>query len=643
MPARWCPHLAGRTLPFSSEIQYHPYLETDLMPLPPELAAAAERAAGALRDFSVNVTGWRWTLAAPDDAARPEYDDSAWQARAAGEPWCEPSDRAWFRTRFVVPERLRGIPTAGRALPLALGIDGHGELFIDGKPQGTFARGDGRFTLTGSATPGVEHVLAIKVTSEEFGRLRFARLRVDGTTELEQCRNELLAELRRATQFLGHAQGVRPAWLDALAAALHAVEEAVPDLPMLPEVAAIARDRLAAITEAMATEPVFLAPPYLQNPTGTEVTIRWELFSPLGGHLEYRESIHGRPAKVELPAATLGRVRLAGLTPGRRYMYRLALAGEAGPWRHFETVAEGDSAVRFVVWGDNQSHPEVSEPLVRLMAGCGPDLAVSVGDLVGHGGNWPEWVDHYLWPIRELAANVPTYVAIGNHDYGGFWETEGPKSEPFEHYLEHPASPGSPYWYSFDRGPARFVVLDNNRRQDKIEPGCAQYEWLQAELAAAQEQGKWIFVFIHEPPFSECWSGGYYDGEPGLREHLVPLLERYGAAIVFSGHTHDYERGLPHPPYDPADGSGNTVSYIITGGGGGGLDDHKYYEWPQIDLPEHGPNPTSDAADGGLYYWHHFCLVEVDGDRLRFTAHAMHKDGRYAGILDQFELRRPGS
>jgi hypothetical protein len=393
----------------------------------------------------------------------------------------------------------------------------------------------------------------------------------------------------------------------------------------------------------MDREPVFLAPPYLQNVSQTGVTVMWETAGEFGGHVEYGETIYGNHHRAEFSPAALQQVRIEGLKPGTSYMYRVVLKGVESPWYSFKTAPANASGVRFAVRADSQSGPPSNERVVMQMARFRPDIVVSVGDVVGSGSNLNEWVDYHLWPLRHLSANVPTYVAIGNHEYGGYGDTDPPVCPPFERYLDHPtAGSGNEYWYSFDYGPARFIMLDPNKvdgpKGQRIPPGSAQYEWFAKELADAAKKAKWIFVFLHQPPYSECWGGGYYDGEAHLREEIVPLIEKYKVDIVFSGHTHDYERGLPHPPYDPATGKGNEATYIITGGGGGTLDNHKYYEWPQIDLPDHPADPSNDAPDKGLYYKYHFCMIEVDGDRLHFTAHAVNPDGSYAGILDQFNL-----
>ncbi|UCH32987.1 MAG: metallophosphoesterase family protein, partial [Armatimonadota bacterium] len=495
-----------------------------------------------------------------------------------------------------------------------------------------------------AAEAGTSYVIAIKAINDiEEGALRHARLMLGGTEELDARRDAFLDRLRQAAQFCSHHPAPNPALLSAVIAAADTAANAAENLSALPDLLDDAEAQLQPVFAAMLAEPVFLAPPYLQNVTPTAITVMWETAGEFPGYVEYSETLYGEHRRLQSDASALHEVRIEDLKPGTAYMYRVVAGGSETPWSSFKTAPTTAGAIRFTVWADSQSGPPMNEHVFRHMAAFRPDIAVGTGDVVGSGSNLQQWTDGHLQSLRHLSASVPTYVAIGNHEYGGFWDTDPRVCPPYERYFDHPtARSGNEYWFSFDYGPARFIMLDANKvdgpKGERIPPGSPQYEWFARELADAAENAKWIFVFFHQPPYSECWGGGYYDGEFHLRQEIVPLIEKYKVDIVFSGHTHDYERGLPHPPYDPATGSGNEATYIITGGGGGSLDNHKYYEWPQIDLPDHTADPSNDRADEGRYYKHHFCLIDIDGDRLHFTAHAVKPDGSYEGVLDQFDL-----
>jgi hypothetical protein len=596
--------------------------------------AAVAQASGALGDFSVEVTGWKFMLEAPADAARADFDDSTWTPVKPRDWFRKENTFGWYRTRWIVPDQIRGAATRGRPVILLIGADDSGEIYVNGKLRQKFEWENGRVTLTESAVPGTTYTIAVKVINEGGeGGLRKTRLLLGGPQDIESRRDAFLSSLWRALQFRTFDPTPDAASLSAIIAASQTAAAAAEDLPSLPAALDTAEAQLRPVLDAMRSKPVFLAPPYLQNVTPTSITIMWETPGEFAGDLEYAETVYGDHRKITFAPASLHEIHLSDLKPGTTYMYRVALGGIETPWSSFTTAPALSRTVRFAVWGDNRSDPPMHERVANCMASFRPDIAINVGDVVGRGADLNLWVTEHLHPIRNLSAIVPTYVAIGNHEYGGFSVGHCP---PFERYFDHPTQrSGSEYWYSFDYGPARFIILDSN---DGIPPGSAQYQWFVREVADAAKRARWIFLFFHEPPYSDCWAGGYYDGEPELRRDLVPIIEKYKVDIVFCGHTHDYERGLPHPPYDPATGAGNEATYIITGGGGAPLDNHKYRSWPQIDIPDHPANPTSDAPDQGRYYKYHFCMIEIDGAKLHFTAHIVNPDGSYGGVLDQFDL-----
>lgn len=111
-----------------------------------------------------------------------------------------------------------------------------------------------------------------------------------------------------------------------------------------------------------------------------------------------------------------------------------------------------------------------------------------------------------------------------------------------------------------------------------------------------------------------------------IRLNFVDLLLKY-----------DNKRGLRHPPYDPKTGKGNIAAYIITDSGSN-LDNHKYFEWEQIDYPDHKATLESNDTDEGKYYEYHYVIVEIEGKDLKFAARKMNGNRSDGGILDEFEL-----
>ncbi|HDH97096.1 MAG TPA: hypothetical protein ENF73_05155, partial [Proteobacteria bacterium] len=211
-----------------------------------------------------------------------------------------------------------------------------------------------------------------------------------------------------------------------------------------------------------------------------------------------------------------------------------------------------------------------------------PDFFINVGDVVTNGDVLEQYNTEFFKPARDLVANAPFYISIGNHE------------RESRYYYEIFSLPGNEMWYSFVYGNAIFIALNTNRL---YLPGTPQYEWFEQELQRANELGfEWIFVFAHHPAYCEGWAG--YDGEILVRLFLLPLMRQYGVDIYFCGHTHDYERG----------DLGGVVQ-IITGGGGGGLD-----SWQR----DFDFITVYEAA-------YHYVVVDVDGDAL--TLRACYPDG----------------
>ena len=98
----------------------------------------------------------------------------------------------------------------------------------------------------------------------------------------------------------------------------------------------------------------------------------------------------------------------------------------------------------------------------------------------------------------------------------------------------------------------------------------------------------------------------------------VTLYEKHGVDIVWSGHIHSYERTYPLLGGKPVLSGG--VTYMITGGGGGGLE---------------RPGPWRLPFSAKVYSGHHYCLVSVHGPSLRIEA--IDLEGR---IFDFIELSK---
>ena len=287
-------------------------------------------------------------------------------------------------------------------------------------------------------------------------------------------------------------------------------------------------------------------------------------------------------------------VELGGLTPWTDYVYKVYTDDSESPIHYFRTAPDEFEPFSFVAYGDTRTNQSEHTTIANTASSFGPQIVFNTGDLITDGNSWYgafEWTS-FFDAIAELAGNAPYYPVVGNHE-----------DEIDSYFCPIFELPGNEQWYSIDYSNCHFIILNNNT---DYSPGSEQYAFVSSDLAAAYGHYSFIFVFFHRPPYT-C--GSEHSSNTTTRTTLCPLFETYGVSIVFNGHNHDYERNYV-----------NGVYYIVTGGGG---------------APLYGVSPESTWT---IYAesCYHFCLIEVVGDSLHFTAR--YDDGT---VFDEFSLISP--
>lgn len=556
-------------------------------------------------------TGWKMKPAAAGKIdSIPQLDDTNWDPAEVGFKWYEINFAYWFQQKISIPEEIGGFPTMDQPIFLMLSVNDDEQIWVDGKLKQDFDMFEGRVQLADSAVPGQKFLITIRgLNGPGKGELRYAELRIGRVMQFEQRLTELKGRIMSLTSALMRLPQIKSRWLAG-------IDETVAQLRQIPQLKnpEVIRAQLTTIENQLillendhADYPAVVVEPYLQAVSQTEATILWETDLAADSEVNWGEAPNCGNTEMSAGTTRLHRVKLSGLKPETTYFYRIRSNKIRSSVYSLRTAPRPETPFKFAVWGDSHQGVVITEKLERLALNAGAELLVQPGDAVNHGSDQQQWFEQFFEPIRHFAASHPVYLAPGNHEYGGYWDTHRPLL--FEKYMQHSRNP---YWFSFRYGNAFFIILDPNKTSPPfdIPPDSDQYQWLVNELNSAEfKAATWHFVVFHQPPYAECWSGGYYDGEAGLREHIVPLLEQYPIDIVFSGHAHVYERGR----WPKADGP----FYVITGGGGGTLDDEHYRNWEQIDFYRH---------------LHHFCLLEISGTRLHFSSITL--DGQ---ILDRFE------
>lgn len=298
---------------------------------------------------------------------------------------------------------------------------------------------------------------------------------------------------------------------------------------------------------------------------------------------------------------TVHRLHLSGLRPGAVYHYQIALRLPSGaqtdlPEASFHTPPRAGRPLSFIVYGDSRSGHAIHAQVVEAVLREDPDLVLHTGDAVERGTEEGDW-DRFFQVAAPLLSKYPLYMVPGNHEYArrqkgaarlfelfatmfqpqvarpegreardGKDGPGGPQGRDAQSATREarallgdaaPAPPPEPPapergYYSFDAAGVHFVGLDSNQYRSP-----RQLRWLEDDLQAARERrARAIFVWAHDGPYSSGWHG---DNEGAIKSY-VPVLERHGVTMFFSGHDHDFERGVR-----------GRLPYVVTGGAGAEL------------------------------------------------------------------------
>lgn len=318
--------------------------------------------------------------------------------------------------------------------------------------------------------------------------------------------------------------------------------------------------------------PSLLRYPYLQNVTPSSITVVWWTDQPSRGRVEYGLWPDYGAATDSPGVEQRHEVTLTGLLPGARYAYRV-LANDAPltGGDAFRTAPTGDETFSFVVLGDSGSGDGNQYGIARLARELAPDLILHTGDLIYPNSNARRYDAKFFVPYADILRTTPLYPSLGNHDVA----EDGGAAYLDAFVLPRNTRDGSERYYSFDYGNAHFIAVD---AYQPFTPDSAQYQWLAADLAATDRP--WCFVFLHPSPYST----GPHGSHLALHNALGPLFERYGVAVVFSGHDHLYERSLPRRDFEP---DGRGVVYVVSGGGGASLYHTGQADWVAFNRSAH--------------------------------------------------------
>ncbi len=315
--------------------------------------------------------------------------------------------------------------------------------------------------------------------------------------------------------------------------------------------------------------------PWVQQPTDTSVTVRWEsVLAPDPVAIEVMREDGGGTMQTftgtanettttltygvgnplvrepDLPGTYyVNEVQVDGLEPATCYRY--TISGWPSEGGRFCTMhAADDHATPIVFYTIGDTSPAFMGTL-RLLSAAHPEdteFSVHVGDIQYYSTiveSWQLWFD-LMPPMLEANAFLP---CVGNHEMD---EVPHEYVDYYQRLFTPAGRDGNDRWYSYQTGGVYFFSLSS---EHDLDIGSEQIDWFESTLAAAEADPNYRFsiLYLHRP----LYTLGDYLPRDSQRMALFPIIDAHRIPLVLAGHVHGYERF----EFD-------TVTYVTTGAGG---------------------------------------------------------------------------
>jgi hypothetical protein len=303
--------------------------------------------------------------------------------------------------------------------------------------------------------------------------------------------------------------------------------------------------------------------PYLQAVSGNSIIVRWRTNTPVSSKIQYGKTLGNLDQAVnDDKPVTEHIIKIEGLKPSTKYYY--SISGQGAPLQgdknnFFTTLppAGEEGVYRIGVFGDPGSlttmQPQVRDQFLKYLGKNDLAAWIILGDNAYDHGWDGEYQIKFFNIYKDMLKKYPLFPVTGNHDYRDNDDSAYLNYGKLDYFniFSMPVngeSGGVPShnqaFYSYDVGNIHFLALDSFGEQDSTQLSDTtgiQYQWIKRDLAANKNKD-WVVAYWHHPPYSMGSHSSDNSFESKIRQHVVPLLERYGVDLVICGHTHNYER-----------------------------------------------------------------------------------------------------
>lgn len=327
-------------------------------------------------------------------------------------------------------------------------------------------------------------------------------------------------------------------------------------------------------------EEIFRIAPYLQNPTDNGITVMWQTTVPAYSWVEYgTDKEHLQKARTIVDGQVIcnglqNKIRLEGLTPGKKYYYRVCsqeillyegyrkIFGETAvsDFHSFTLPDRKDGDFTALVFNDLHQRTEVLEALCRQVKEIPHDFVIFNGDCIDD----PENHDQATWFLDRMNTAVgahshPVFYIRGNHEIRNAYSIG--LRELFDYI-------GGKTYGAFSWGDTRFVLLDCG--EDKPDTHWVYYglndfsqlrkdqaDFLARELKSKEFKSARKRILVHHIPV--YGKGKEFDKYNPCREEWGALLGNAPFDVAINGHTHFYS-------FHDKGSDGNAFPVVVGGG-----------------------------------------------------------------------------
>ena len=270
-------------------------------------------------------------------------------------------------------------------------------------------------------------------------------------------------------------------------------------------------------------------------------------------------------------------IAVENLEPNTKYEYTVG-SGSNTYSGTFKTAPEKGSndSFKFAFLADTQvSNENNAKAAGATFANLSKDLdfLYLAGDITDKATNENQWELLFnnggLFPNagQELLGNTLISAVQGNHD-----------NNTLTRHINAPAESGN-IVYSYDYGPATFIMLNLETARYDASARAKQKEYLTKTVEEAKKRGQWTFVGFHK----SLYTGASHITDSDIieaRQYWAPTFANLDVDVVMQGHDHVYSRGFVtsdgYNANPTSDKNGSIINpenapLYIVGGHAGGL------------------------------------------------------------------------